>query len=244
MYSCGESYIKAIESEFDFLSNPQKTRIARKYPLPIAPHHNKKIRETKSNSEEPPNIHILEKQFGFKYASLLGKLMFTMVSGWFDIAYAVAYLAQHSKQPSSLHFEMLIHVTRYLINTADCGIIDHQQSHHLNLPDIKHKWETLPQDESEQFPINQTIQDKLAVHTTYSSPNEELAGYSDSDWAFNTDNHRSQTGTAITYNGSIISFASKLQPTVALSSCEAEMVALVDTAKQIKYIQNILRNIN
>jgi hypothetical protein len=57
-------------------------------------------------------------------------------------------------------------------------------------------------------------------------------GYSDSDWAADRDDRRSQTGYAFTLCGGAISWQSKKQSTVALSSVEAEYMAVSATAKE------------
>ena len=68
----------------------------------------------------------------------------------------------------------------------------------------------------------------------FTKPNAELQvlAYSDSDWASCLEDRRSTTGYCCTLNekGPMISWKSKKQPTVALSSCEAEYVALANTA--------------
>lgn len=51
-----------------------------------------------------------------------------------------------------------------------------------------------------------------------------LSGYSDSDWAGDHDTRRSTSGYDFNVGCAVISWSSKLQSTVALSSCEAEYV--------------------
>jgi len=62
--------------------------------------------------------------------------------------------------------------------------------------------------------------------------NEEITGYSDSDWAANVDTRRSTTGYVFFLCGGPISWRSKVQPTVALSSTEAEYMALTSSAQE------------
>lgn len=66
-----------------------------------------------------------------------------------------------------------------------------------------------------------------------------LIGYSDSDWGGDI-TRRSTTGYLFTFNSTIISWSSKLQKTVALSSCEAEYMALKDTIKEYTWLKNVL----
>ena len=60
----------------------------------------------------------------------------------------------------------------------------------------------------------------------------EVVGYSDSDWAANIDTRRSTTAYMFFLCGGPISWKSKSQPTVALSSTEAEYMALTAAAQE------------
>ena len=72
---------------------------------------------------------------------------------------------------------------------------------------------------------------------------EGLMAYTDSDWAADQVKHRSTTGFFATLASGIICWQSRPQKTVALSSTEAEYMALSDTSHQIKWIQSILSEI-
>lgn len=54
----------------------------------------------------------------------------------------------------------------------------------------------------------------------------DLVGYSDSDWASDVDKRRSCTGYVFMMSDGAVAWASRRQPTVALSSTEAEYMAL------------------
>ena len=60
----------------------------------------------------------------------------------------------------------------------------------------------------------------------------ELTGYSDSDWASDLDTRRSTTGYLFIFAGGPISWESKRQQSVALSSSEAEYMALSAAAQE------------
>jgi hypothetical protein len=61
---------------------------------------------------------------------------------------------------------------------------------------------------------------------------DDLVGYSDSDFAGLKDKRHSTGGYVFMLAGGAISHSSKQQQTIALSSCEAEYMALSDAAKE------------
>jgi hypothetical protein len=71
-----------------------------------------------------------------------------------------------------------------------------------------------------------------------------LYGYTDADWAANRDNRRSRTGYVFKLGTSLISWASMMQPTVALSSAESELMSATHAAKQCIYIRDLLKFLN
>ncbi len=70
-----------------------------------------------------------------------------------------------------------------------------------------------------------------------------IEAWSDSDWAGDLDNRHSVTGYEIYVNGVLADKKSHLQKIVALSSCEAEYIAMAETASRILYIVNILESL-
>ena len=74
----------------------------------------------------------------------------------------------------------------------------------------------------------------------------ELFAYSDSDWASSADDRKSTTGYcfSLTKNGPVISWKSKKQSTVALSSCEAEYMGLASTAQEGLYLTQLLQHMD
>ena len=61
---------------------------------------------------------------------------------------------------------------------------------------------------------------------------DDIVGYSDSDYAGTKDGRKSTGAYTFLLAGAPISHCSKLQPTVALSTCEAEYMALTEEAKE------------
>eukprot|EP00253_Pinus_taeda_P025555 PITA_25555 len=71
----------------------------------------------------------------------------------------------------------------------------------------------------------------------------ELAGYSDSDWAGNPDDRKSTTGYMFNIGSGPISWSSKKQPTVSLSSTEAEYKALCSATCEAIWLRRILEDV-
>ena len=70
-----------------------------------------------------------------------------------------------------------------------------------------------------------------------------LEGYSDASWASEEDK-KSTTGFVIRVYGNMVSFKSKKQSLVAVSTAEAEYIALSETAREMMWIRNILRELD
>lgn len=77
----------------------------------------------------------------------------------------------------------------------------------------------------------------------YSKGNVELQGYVDADWASDSLDRKSYTGFCFVMNGSVISWQSRKQKTVSLSSTEAEYVALSEASREAVYLKNLMYEI-
>ena len=90
--------------------------------------------------------------------------------------------------------------------------------------------------------IKGTLDQKLYFKKSESSL--KVFAYSDSDWASSED-RRSTTGYYFALNeaGPAISWKSRKQPTVALSTCEAEYMALGETTQEAIYLKQILSDL-
>uniref|UniRef100_A0A3Q7EZJ0 Reverse transcriptase Ty1/copia-type domain-containing protein n=1 Tax=Solanum lycopersicum TaxID=4081 RepID=A0A3Q7EZJ0_SOLLC len=67
-----------------------------------------------------------------------------------------------------------------------------------------------------------------------------VTGYSDSDYAGDVDTRRSMTGYVFTLGGSVVSWKATLQPTVTLSTTEAEYMVLTEAAKEGIWLKGLL----
>jgi ribonuclease HI len=64
--------------------------------------------------------------------------------------------------------------------------------------------------------------------------------FSDSDWGSNTDDRKSISGFVVVINGNPVSWTSKTQKSTALSSCEAEFMALSEAMREALWLRQLL----
>ncbi|XP_038885882.1 secreted RxLR effector protein 161-like [Benincasa hispida] len=70
-----------------------------------------------------------------------------------------------------------------------------------------------------------------------------VTGYSDSDYAGDVDSRRYMTGYVFTLGGSVVSWKATLQPTITLSTTEAEYMALTEVAKEGIRLRGLVRDL-
>ena len=68
-------------------------------------------------------------------------------------------------------------------------------------------------------------------------------GFSDADWGGDLDDRKSTSGYVFQIGGTAISWRSKKQACVALSTAEAEYIALASTAQESVWLQQLLADI-
>jgi hypothetical protein len=84
----------------------------------------------------------------------------------------------------------------------------------------------------------------LELGITYGKPGKQgIMGYTDSDWAGDKGTRKSTSGYLFKLGNGAVSWSSKRQPTVALSSCEAEYMAATQCVKEAIWLQGLLREI-
>ena len=82
-----------------------------------------------------------------------------------------------------------------------------------------------------------------AVNYLAISADNTLEAYCDADYAGDIDTRRSTTGYVYILNGGAISWSSRLQPTVAASTTEAEYMAAAYSIKEGLWLRTLLRDL-
>eukprot|EP00795_Rhopilema_esculentum_P017528 gene17528-biopygen6440 len=75
------------------------------------------------------------------------------------------------------------------------------------------------------------------------SESKEVTGFSDASWADDMQNRHSSTGNVFMMAGGAISWLSQKQSTVALSTAEAEYIALSKAAQEVIWLKQLFREI-
>ena len=87
-----------------------------------------------------------------------------------------------------------------------------------------------------------TTQDEKLKLGGSSDYGTSFLAYSDADWAGDTIDRRSTSGFVIKLFNSAVSWRSQKQPTVSLSSTEAEYIALTETCKEVLWFIGLLKD--
>ncbi|MDR3737610.1 MAG: reverse transcriptase domain-containing protein [Terracidiphilus sp.] len=149
-----------------------------------------------------------------RFMEITGTLMYAAISTRPDIAHAVFYLASHMAAPTCLHAAAADRVMRYLAGTRGLGLIFGSRNGGL-----------------------------LGDSRGHSRTQLDVCAYADADWANSKGDRRSITGWVSKVNGDPISWASKKQRTVALSTCEAELYAEAAAIQEVLWLRGLLKEL-
>ena len=140
--------------------------------------------------------------------------MYLMIGTRPDLAAAVSIVSQFAANPSQTHLQAAKRILRYLKGTTNYTLCLGMNRNH-----------------------NQDQAQAREPAGPY------LYGYSDADWGGDISTRKSTSGYVFFISGSIVSWASKKQSTVALSSKEAEYMALTQATKEAIWFRRLLQEL-
>lgn len=141
--------------------------------------------------------------------------------------------------PDGSEYRSIVGKLRYAANTVrfDISHIVLKLSRHLANPKVKHMVEAKR--------VLRYLKGSSSFGLVYEHGNHaDLTAYCDADFAADVETHsRSITGAIILYGGSPVCWKSKLQTMVALSTVNAELVALCYTSAEVVWVDNLLEEL-
>ena len=177
-----------------------------------------------------PNLHLIQAQCATTeedrtfmkdkpYRQAVGSLLWLALGTRPDISYAVGQVAKFNATPGPTHWNAVLRIFRYLKYTGPMGIV--------------YRYSSTNMDQNLVFFKSHNDEGQLG--------NPVLSGYSDANFARDIDTRRSTSGFIFMLAGAPISWQSRAQATVALSSTEAEYIALAGAAQEAIWLLQVLR---
>ena len=149
------------------------------------------------------------------YRGYVGSVLYAAQTCRPDIAYAVKELSRFLVEPLQAHLNAAQRLVCYLYGSKEMSI----------------KYTAPKNNEAGTFSFKTLWNDHRL---------DEINGYSDADWAGELPGRKSTSGYVFMINGGAVSWKSQTQPVVALSTAEAEYVAISEAAKEALYLRKIL----
>ena len=87
------------------------------------------------------------------------------------------------------------------------------------------------------------LRDSTNLKLCFGKSDPALVAYTDADWAEDVDSRKSTLGYLITYARGVVSWQSKLQKCVALSTTEAEFIAATEASKELLWLKKFVREL-
>lgn len=173
--------------------------------------------ELSKGPEDPAEAQAPETEMGFSCRQAVGELIFAMTVGRIDVSHPIVKLSQCSAQPSKAHCQALKQTFVHLNKTRDHGLTCWSTEPNLYAPCVEPPTPATAPSSLQGFP---EMHDANILH-----------GHVDSDWGSDRQHRRSVSGIAFMLAGAAIFYKTRCQPTVALSSTEAEFAAAADSGK-------------
>ena len=214
------------------------------YILGMLEKHNLSHEKGVDNPELTCSIHkeskLLDTEGHATYRSMIGGLLYAAITTRLDISHIVGQLSRFLENPTENHMKSTIHVFKYLKQTSNLGLVlGERESKEFGLRlNIRYGKGV----EDGRSKTAKTVKD-VKSEAVKVEKDQPLIAMSDSNWGSDELDRRSVTGVIVMYYGSPVSWFSKRQPTVALSSTEAEYMALTSAAQEVTWFQSWVKEI-
>jgi hypothetical protein len=174
------------------------------------------------------NSPILENEQHSEFRRIIGSLLYITNTVRLDIAYPVSLLSSYLVTPRICHLNAAYRIIHYLIQTRKKGL-NYTNELKLQIP-------------TKDYRLLDT--NKKAIIQDYPKRGEYLVStVTDASFA-NEENRHSQSGSITYLNNNIITWMSKKQTLVALSSAESEYIAMTEALKSTIHFKNLLNELS
>ena len=146
---------------------------------------------------------------------MTGTLMYAAISTRPDIAHAVHYLASHMQAPTQRHMLAAERVLRYLAGTKEVGLVFGSRN-------------------------GDAVGDSRGRRAQVQV---DVCAFADADWANDKGDRKSVSGWVAKLNGDPVSWSSKKQRVVALSTCEAELYAEAAAIQEVLWLRGLMEEL-
>ena len=172
-----------------------------------------------------------DEKFHSLYREIVGSLLY--LSTWTrpDIAYAVSLLSRFLQQPSELHLSLAFHVLGYLKRYPFYGLI---YSRFANLQQL----DSIQQSALQVNGLLITPDEEYDhEHVEENSDHVLLQGYADATWNDSPSDRKSTSGYILLAGTTAVSWGSKRQPIIALSTAESEFISATRCAQEACFLR-------
>lgn len=153
------------------------------------------------------------------YRKAIGSLTYLANSSRPDIAHSVNYAAQFSQNPGESHWRAVKTILRYLCGTKNYAL------QFGAAPSARHEAVGKAGGSMEQ------------------AATSALRAFADANWGGCADTRRSTTGFIVALGSDLLDWQSRKQTTVALSTCEAEYMAISAASQAVAWARGFLHEI-
>ena len=157
------------------------------------------------------------------YREAVGSLLWLSNGTRPDISYAVSQVAKYMSNPGMEHWKAVKRILRYLKGTMDRKIVYNGKSNIDIIGYDKGECNVTPN-----------------LNPNDSRRKRKLDAFADADWGSDSDTRRSVTGYVFMLAGGPISWQSRQQSTVALSSMEAEYMSACAATQEAIWLRSVL----
>ena len=183
-----------------------------------APCSNSKDINADACPNTPVDAELKERQSG--YRSVVGAVLYLWKCCRPDITFAINRLGRYASNPGEAHFKEMTHLLKYLKGTKDLGLTyhrDYSPDFHVSSTAMKGK---------KKFDLLRPL------------------AYADADWAADQSNRRSCSGYCITWMGAAVLYGCSVQQCVALSTTEAEIIALSRATQEVVSARKVMADLD